>query len=247
MLFWNVHQRKQQQILILPCSAKLLSWMQRHLKEYIQCRVIFYSPQLFISLGKGQTAALIATIVTGVVNHAATYVSLWTADHKGRQAFYLPPSHHALPNCVLILATFSSHHALPWKLPYCSYKEAFARGRMSQVQALSLSHKNLIACALFNGEKSLLCIVISFCLIGILLKCIGECATLMLCLSSCTLKLSSDCFAYVATSVEEVDLEDLIGSNYGQSNFQICLSELSWKCTGEFCSWLEEFRCSYLW
>ncbi len=46
--------------------------------------VIFYSPQLFISLGKSQHDALIATIVTGVVNHCATYVSLWAADKKGR-------------------------------------------------------------------------------------------------------------------------------------------------------------------
>lgn len=49
------------------------------------CRVIFYSPQLFISLGKSRHDALIATIVTGIVNHCATYVSLWAADHQGRR------------------------------------------------------------------------------------------------------------------------------------------------------------------
>ena len=48
-----------------------------------------YSPQLFITLGTGQSAALAATIVTGVVNHVATYVSLWAADEFGRRLLFL--------------------------------------------------------------------------------------------------------------------------------------------------------------
>ena len=51
--------------------------------------VIFYSPQLFVSLGTGQSAALVATIVTGIVNHFATYVSLWAADEFGRRLLFL--------------------------------------------------------------------------------------------------------------------------------------------------------------
>lgn len=51
--------------------------------------VIFYAPQLFISLGTGRKAALLATIVTGVVNHFATYVSLWAADSFGRRILFL--------------------------------------------------------------------------------------------------------------------------------------------------------------
>ena len=47
------------------------------------------APQLFISLGTGQRAALLATIVTGVVNHFATYVSLWAADSFGRRFLFL--------------------------------------------------------------------------------------------------------------------------------------------------------------
>ena len=47
------------------------------------------APQLFISLGTGQRAALLATIVTGVVNHFATYVSLWAADSFGRRLLFL--------------------------------------------------------------------------------------------------------------------------------------------------------------
>ena len=45
--------------------------------------------QLFISLGTGRRAALLATIVTGAVNHCATYVSLWAADSFGRRVLFL--------------------------------------------------------------------------------------------------------------------------------------------------------------
>lgn len=51
--------------------------------------VIFYAPQLFISLGTGRKAALLATILKGVVNHFATYVSLWAADSFGRRILFL--------------------------------------------------------------------------------------------------------------------------------------------------------------
>ena len=50
---------------------------------------VLAAPQLFISLGTGQRAALLATIVTGVVNHFATYVSLWAADSFGRRLLFL--------------------------------------------------------------------------------------------------------------------------------------------------------------
>lgn len=53
------------------------------------CSVIFYSPQLFITLGTGTQGALVATIVTGVVNHFATYVSLWAADAYGRRILWM--------------------------------------------------------------------------------------------------------------------------------------------------------------
>ena len=52
-------------------------------------RCVLAAPQLFISLGTGQRAALLATIVTGVVNHFATYVSLWAADSFGRRLLFL--------------------------------------------------------------------------------------------------------------------------------------------------------------
>ena len=51
--------------------------------------IIFYAPQLFITLGASQRASLAATIVTGIVNHFATYVSLWAADEFGRRVLFI--------------------------------------------------------------------------------------------------------------------------------------------------------------
>ena len=47
------------------------------------------APQLFVSLGVGQGAALAATIVTGIVNHCATYVSFYVADKYGRRVLFI--------------------------------------------------------------------------------------------------------------------------------------------------------------
>ena len=51
--------------------------------------IIFYAPQLFITLGASQRESLAATIVTGIVNHFATYVSLWAADEFGRRVLFI--------------------------------------------------------------------------------------------------------------------------------------------------------------
>ena len=51
--------------------------------------IIFYAPQLFITLGASQRASLAATIVTGIVNHFSTYVSLWAADEFGRRILFI--------------------------------------------------------------------------------------------------------------------------------------------------------------
>lgn len=51
--------------------------------------IIFYAPQLFVSLGVGEGAALGATIVTGLVNHLATYVSFHVADKYGRRILFI--------------------------------------------------------------------------------------------------------------------------------------------------------------
>ena len=79
------------------CNSPVLqspthSTTRGYLPGFIICWAIFLvpaAPQLFISLGTGQRAALLATIVTGVVNHFATYVSLWAADSFGRRLLFL--------------------------------------------------------------------------------------------------------------------------------------------------------------
>lgn len=60
--------------------------------------IIFYAPQLFVSLGVGEGAALGATIVTGIVNHLATYVSFHVADKYGRRILFIEGE-----NCVCTL------------------------------------------------------------------------------------------------------------------------------------------------
>ena len=70
-------------------------------------RCVLAAPQLFISLGTGQRAALLATIVTGVVNHFATYVSLWAADSFGRRLLFLEGGVQML--LALVCAAFSDN------------------------------------------------------------------------------------------------------------------------------------------
>lgn len=97
--------------------------------------VIFYSPQLFVSLGTGQSAALIATIITGIVNHFATYVSLWAADEFGRRLLFLEagvqvmiPALRAMCNAIIIYLVYDiplrsssngqcSMHSFMWDVP----------------------------------------------------------------------------------------------------------------------------------
>lgn len=42
--------------------------------------VIFYAPQLFDSLGSGQEAALLTTVIIGAVNVGTTLVAIWGVD-----------------------------------------------------------------------------------------------------------------------------------------------------------------------
>ena len=71
--------------------------------------IIFYAPQLFITLGASQRASLAATIVTGIVNHFATYVSLWAADEFGRRVLFIEGG------IQMAIALVSWHIALlPW-------------------------------------------------------------------------------------------------------------------------------------
>ena len=81
--------------------------------------MVFAAPQLFISLGTGQRAALLATIVTGVVNHFATYVSLWAADSFGRRLLFLEGGVQMLLALVCAASSYNPqqrHHVAAWQL-----------------------------------------------------------------------------------------------------------------------------------
>jgi sugar porter (SP) family MFS transporter len=51
--------------------------------------VIFYSPQLFSSLGASGSAALLNTVIIGAVNVLTTLVAIWLVDRAGRKALFL--------------------------------------------------------------------------------------------------------------------------------------------------------------
>ena len=78
--------------------------------------IIFYAPQLFVSLGVGQGAALGATIVTGIVNHIATYVSFHVADKYGRRILFIEGK-LSDPYCLCVSGLLSGlRTALIWTL-----------------------------------------------------------------------------------------------------------------------------------
>ena len=54
--------------------------------------MVFYAPVLFSSLGMGQDAALLSSVITGAVFVAATIISILTVDTFGRRV-HLASSH----------------------------------------------------------------------------------------------------------------------------------------------------------
>lgn len=70
--------------------------------------IIFYAPQLFVSLGQGEGAALAATIVTGIVNHLATYVSFSVADKYGRRPLFIEGGIQ-MTVCLVIISIVLAH------------------------------------------------------------------------------------------------------------------------------------------
>ncbi|VVA22217.1 PREDICTED: sugar [Prunus dulcis] len=51
--------------------------------------IMFYAPVLFMTLGFGNEASLMSTVITGSVNVVATLVSICTVDRFGRRALFL--------------------------------------------------------------------------------------------------------------------------------------------------------------
>lgn len=77
-----VSRRYRPQLVLAAASTFFQQWTGIN-------TIIFYAPQLFVSLGQGEGAALAATIVTGIVNHLATYVSFSVADKYGRRPLFI--------------------------------------------------------------------------------------------------------------------------------------------------------------
>lgn len=96
--------------------------------------IIFYAPQLFITLGASQSAALAATIVTGVVNHIATYVSLWAADEFGRRVLFIEGG---------VQMTLALVSWIPAQKPYCT-------SLLTTVQVVAISLFIATGCGLRN-------------------------------------------------------------------------------------------------
>ncbi|KAK8942266.1 Sugar carrier protein C [Platanthera guangdongensis] len=51
--------------------------------------IMFYAPVLFKTVGFGNQAALMSSVITGVVNMVATFVSIISVDKLGRRALFL--------------------------------------------------------------------------------------------------------------------------------------------------------------
>ncbi|XP_028790322.1 sugar transport protein 10-like [Neltuma alba] len=51
--------------------------------------IMFYAPVLFKTLGFGDDASLMSSVITGVVNVCATFVSVFTVDRVGRRWLFL--------------------------------------------------------------------------------------------------------------------------------------------------------------
>ncbi|KAL5539612.1 hypothetical protein UlMin_043759 [Ulmus minor] len=51
--------------------------------------ITFYAPVLFKTIGFGTNASLISSVITGVVNMLATFVSIFTVDRVGRRTLFL--------------------------------------------------------------------------------------------------------------------------------------------------------------
>ncbi|KAK9914909.1 hypothetical protein WJX75_002176 [Coccomyxa subellipsoidea] len=76
------HKKYRPQLVCAACSTLFQQWTGIN-------TIIFYAPQLFLSLGGSRTDSLIATVVVGLCNHFSTYVSFWSADKFGRRFLFL--------------------------------------------------------------------------------------------------------------------------------------------------------------
>ncbi|KAL5976240.1 Sugar transport protein mst6 [Asimina triloba] len=64
--------------------------------------VMFYAPVLFKTIGFGDDASLMSSVITGLVNMCATFVSIATVDKLGRRALFLEGGIQMLISQILV-------------------------------------------------------------------------------------------------------------------------------------------------
>ncbi|KAK4478079.1 hypothetical protein RD792_017344 [Penstemon davidsonii] len=71
--------------------------------------IMFYAPVLFQTLGFGSDASLLSSVITGLVNVGATFVSIYLVDKVGRRKLLLQASVQMLVSMVAIGAILLVH------------------------------------------------------------------------------------------------------------------------------------------
>ncbi|XP_004959340.1 sugar transport protein MST6 [Setaria italica] len=100
--------------------------------------IMFYAPVLFKTLGFGGGASLMSAVITGLVNLAATLVSVFTVDRLGRRALFLEGGAQMLAGQVAVgaligakfgwsgVASIPAGYAAAVVVVMCAYVAGFA-------------------------------------------------------------------------------------------------------------------------
>lgn len=93
--------------------------------------IIFYAPQLFISLGNTKSQSLIASLIVGLCNHLSTYVSFILCDIYGRKTLFISAGIQmfiALLIIAISLALMTSYSLIAYYilLFICIFDSAYA-------------------------------------------------------------------------------------------------------------------------
>ena len=111
--------------------------------------VVFYAPVLFSSLGMGQDAALLSSVITGAVFVAATIISILTVDTFGRRvgAPFLPLCDVCMPSQLPIYTPKCSLFKLCLRAVCCSPHTSWRdRNNETCCQGGSTPHSHVSLC-----------------------------------------------------------------------------------------------------
>ncbi|KAM5582687.1 hypothetical protein ABKV19_002893 [Rosa sericea] len=102
----NLLQRKYRPQL---CMAILIPFFQQLTGINV---IMFYAPVLFNTIGFGSDASLISAVITGLVNVAATIVSMYGVDKWGRRKFFLEGGTQMLICQIVVAACIGAKFGL---------------------------------------------------------------------------------------------------------------------------------------